>query len=105
MTIADGNVCGVSPRGVGGETVCAGCPSGSGTAIGSPVTLAAGMATSPNVNGSTTPNTNTIGKYCWGALYTPDIASQNRYLAAYGTDASAECFTVVKASPTIATQI
>src|SRR5207302_1853124 len=88
-----------------GQAAAAGCPAGAGTPIGTPVTLSSGTATSPTVNGSTTPNTNGIGKYCWGALYTPDVASLNRYLPAYGTDATVECFTVVKASPTIATQI
>src|SRR5207249_1138007 len=35
------------------QVTSAGCPSGAGAAIGSPVTLVNGSATSPNVNGAT----------------------------------------------------
>jgi uncharacterized repeat protein (TIGR01451 family) len=83
----------------------AGCPSGSGTQVGSPVTIVTGAAKSSDVTGITTPSDLTPGKYCWRADYTPDTAGANNYLPSTHTNASTECFTVVKASPNIATQI
>lgn len=82
----------------------AGCPSGAGTQVGTAVTLSGGAAQStPDVTGTTTPSDLATGTYCWGAQYTPDSASQDTYLPSYGTDATQECFTIQKASPTIAT--
>jgi uncharacterized repeat protein (TIGR01451 family) len=87
------------------QTTSAGCPSGAGTQVGSPVTLTSGSAQStPDVTGATTPNDLAVGTYCWGAQYTPDTASQDLYLASYGTDNTNECFTVAKATPSMATQ-
>jgi uncharacterized repeat protein (TIGR01451 family) len=87
------------------QTTSAGCPSGAGTQVGSPVTLSGGTATStPDVTGATTPNDLAVGTYCWGAQYTPDTNSENVYLPSYGTDNTNECFTVAKAAPTMATQ-
>lgn len=86
------------------QVTSAGCPKGAGAQIGSAVPLNSGSATStPDVTGTTTPNDLATGTYCWGAQYTPDSASVDRYLPSYGTDASAECFTIAKASPTIGT--
>ena len=82
------------------QVTSAGCPKGSGAQVGSPVSLTAGSATStPDVTGTTTPNDLATGTYCWGAQYTPDAASQDTYLPSYGTDATHECFTIAKASP------
>ncbi|HEY8755194.1 MAG TPA: DUF11 domain-containing protein [Candidatus Dormibacteraeota bacterium] len=91
------------------QTTSAGCPSGAGTQVGSPVTLTPGSGSStaqstPDVTGITAPNDLAVGTYCWGAQYTPDTASQDLYLASYGTDNTNECFTVAKATPTMATQ-
>lgn len=86
------------------QATAAGCPSGAGTQVGGDVALSAGVAQStPDVSGSTTPSDLATGTYCWGAQYTPDTASQNTYLASYGTDNSNECFTIAKAQPGIAT--
>jgi uncharacterized repeat protein (TIGR01451 family) len=91
------------------QTTSAGCPSGAGTQVGSAVNLTTGTGSStaqstPDVTGTTTPNDLAVGTYCWGAQYTPDTASQDLYLASYGTDNTNECFTVAKATPTMATQ-
>jgi Domain of unknown function DUF11 len=91
------------------QTTSAGCPSGAGTQVGSAVKLTTGTGSStaqstPDVTGITAPNDLALGTYCWGAQYTPDTASQDLYLASYGTDNTNECFTVAKASPTITTQ-
>ena len=82
------------------QVTAAGCPSGTGTQVGSAVTLVAGSATSASTTSDTT-----LGKYCWRAEYAPDAASQNVYTASSDTNATTECFTVVHASPTLATQI
>jgi uncharacterized repeat protein (TIGR01451 family) len=88
-----------------GQVTGAGCPSGAGTQVGAPVALNVGVAQStPDVTGSTTPNDLALGTYCWGVQYTPDQASQDIYLSSYGTDNTNECFTVAKASPSMATQ-
>ena len=84
------------------EVTADGCPTG-GTQVGSDVTLDSGTATSDTVDGSTTPDDNTPGKYCWRAEYTPDADSQGVYLASSETNAdvggdAAECF-VVEAPP------
>lgn len=81
-----------------GDVTTDGCPSG-GAQVGDPVTLDAdGHASSIEVNGTTTPNDNAEGKYCWRAEYTPD-PEQGAYLASSETNATTECF-VVQAPPT-----
>jgi hypothetical protein len=76
------------------QVTAAGCPAGSGSQVGSPVTISAGEAAStPNITGITTPNDNTAGTYCWRADYTPDPNDHN-YGPASHTDANAKCFTV-----------
>jgi len=82
-----------------GDVTAEGCPTG-GDQVGGAVTVAAGSATSANTTNDTTP-----GKYCWRAEYTPDEAGALQYLANTHTNSTTECFTVVHASPTIATQI
>ena len=79
-----------------------GCPAGNGTQIGA----AAGVTVTTSDNGGTATSSpafvpTAIGKYCFRAEYVPDAASQ--YLAASHTNATSECFTVVKNSPTITT--
>jgi uncharacterized repeat protein (TIGR01451 family) len=77
--------------------------SANGTQVGSAVTLDSGGAgTSATINGGTTPNDNTPGKYCWRAEFTPS-ANDHNYLAGSHTNSTTECFTVVKNSPTIVT--
>ncbi|HXA27559.1 MAG TPA: hypothetical protein VN193_02325 [Candidatus Angelobacter sp.] len=99
-----------APSGTIAFTLCgpadvtpAGCPSG-GTPVSS-MGIVAGAAHSDNVTGLTSPNDLTPGKYCWRADYTPDAAGANNYLASTETNAGSECFSVIKASPNIATQI
>ena len=83
------------------EVTVAGCPQGTGTQVGVPVPMSGGSATStPDVTGLTTPNDLTLGKYCWGASYTPDVASSGTYLSSFHTNATTECFTVVGATTT-----
>jgi uncharacterized repeat protein (TIGR01451 family) len=81
------------------EVTSGGCVSG-GTQVGGAVTIAAGSATSANASGSLTA---TVGKYCWRAEYTPDADGSNFYVAASHTNNDTECFTVIKASPSIST--
>ncbi len=73
----------------------AGCPSGSGTQIGSVVTLSAGQAAS-----SSTTATTAVGIYCWRAEYSGDTV----YLPASDTDHSAECFTTAQLTTSTSTQ-
>jgi uncharacterized repeat protein (TIGR01451 family) len=75
------------------QTTSAGCPSGSGTQVGGDVSIVGGSATSAKASGSLI---STAGTYCWRSEYTPDAAASNFYSAASHTDASSECFTVVK---------
>ncbi|HEX2894362.1 MAG TPA: LPXTG cell wall anchor domain-containing protein [Marmoricola sp.] len=82
------------------QVTSAGCPSGAGAQVGSPVTISSGSATSAN-----TTNDTTTGTYCWRAEYTPDSAAGAYYVASSHTNNGSECFTVVHASPTITTQI
>ena len=78
------------------------CSSG-GTAVGTPVTLdGSGNASSSVVDGTTTPNDNAAGKYCWRADFTPGPTDHN-YTAGTHTNSTTECFTVAHASPTITT--
>src|SRR6478752_2332767 len=81
------------------QVTAGGCVSG-GTQVGSAVTIAAGSATSANASGSLT---GTVGKYCWRAVYAPDSDGAKFYVASSHTDATNECFTVIKASPSIST--
>jgi LPXTG-motif cell wall-anchored protein/uncharacterized repeat protein (TIGR01451 family) len=87
------------------EVTSGGCEGSAGTQVGSAVTLDGnGDGTSATVNGSTTPNDNAAGKYCWRAEFTPS-ADDHHYLAGSHTNSTTECFTVVHASPSISTQI
>ena len=77
-----------------------GCSGSAGTQVGSAVALDAnGQAKSSDVSGATT---TAIGKYCWRAEFTPG-ANDHNYLAGSHTNSTTECFTVVKASPSIVT--
>ena len=83
-----------------------------GTQVGAAVTLDAnGQGTSaPPVDGSSTPNDKSNGKYCWRAEFTPS-PNDTHYLPASETNSLAngaagdECFVIVHNSPTISTQI
>jgi uncharacterized repeat protein (TIGR01451 family) len=77
-----------------------GCADGDGTQVGDPIGVTAGSATS-----DPTTDTNTPGTYCWRAEYTPDAAGELNYVASSHTNDESECFTVIKASPTLTTQI
>ena len=69
--------------------------SASGTLVGSAVTLdSKGNGTSATVNGSSTPNDNAPGKYCWRAEFTPG-KYEKHYLAGSHTNSDTECFTIV----------
>jgi uncharacterized repeat protein (TIGR01451 family) len=81
------------------QVTAGGCETG-GTQVGSAVTIANGSATSDNASGSLT---NTVGKYCWRAEYTPDTDGAKFYVAGSHTNSDTECFTVIKASPSIST--
>ena len=86
------------------QVTAGGCEGSAGTQVGSAVTLDAnGQATSSTINGSTTPNDNANGTYCWRAEFTPS-ANDHHYLAGKHTNSTTECFTVAHASPSIATQ-
>src|SRR5579884_3031932 len=75
--------------------------SANGTQIGSAVTLDAnGQASSNDVGGATT---SSIGTYCWRMEFTPG-PNDHHYLSGSHTNGDSECFTVVKASPSISTQ-
>ena len=97
-----------TPTGTVTFFLCSGsCPSSStgGTQVGSAVTLnGSGQATSAQVNtstGSFPTGPLAPGEYCFRVAYTP--ASGSQYAPGTETDSSAECFSVAKASPTIAT--
>ena len=78
--------------------------SANGTQVGSAVNLDSnGHATSADVSGSTTPSDHAIGKYCWRAEFTRG-SDDHHYLSGAHTNNGSECFTVIKASPSIATQ-
>ena len=81
------------------QVTAGGCESG-GTKVGGDITIVAGSATSANASGSLT---GTPGKYCWRAEYTPDTDGSKFYVAGSHTDASSECFTVVKNTTLIGT--
>jgi uncharacterized repeat protein (TIGR01451 family) len=75
--------------------------SANGTQIGSAVTLDAnGKGTSNDVSGAAT---DTIGTYCWRTEFTPG-PNDHHYLSGSHTNGDSECFTVVKASPSISTK-
>ena len=74
--------------------------SANGTQVGSAVTLDAnGQGKSVDVSGATT---TAIGKYCWRAEFTPGPNDHN-YLSGTHTNSTTECFTVIKASPSVST--
>jgi uncharacterized repeat protein (TIGR01451 family) len=74
-----------------------------GTQVGSAVTLdASGNGTSGIVNGASTPNDLAPGKYCWRAEFTAG-ANDHHFLSGSETNSDSECFTVIKASPSIST--
>ena len=75
------------------EVTAAGCPDGTGTQVGDPVTIDNESATSDAFTVGTTAAA--VGTYCWRAEYTPDEGSN--YLAASHTNDSTECFTVAPA--------
>jgi uncharacterized repeat protein (TIGR01451 family) len=83
-----------------GEITGTGCPSG-GTQVGA----AAGVTVDTSANGGTATSAGftptAAGKYCFRAQYVPDADSQ--YLAASHTNATNECFTVVKNTTAIVT--
>src|SRR4029077_8614483 len=73
-----------------------------GTQVGGTVTLdASGNGTSGIVNGSSTPNDNAPGKYCWRAEFTPG-ANDHHYLPGSHTNSDSECFLIL-ATPSIVT--
>ena len=76
------------------DVTAVGCAAGDGTAVGSPVTIVAGSATSPAYTVGLTAAA--VGTYCWRAEYTPDANSE--YLAGAHTDHEDECFTVAPAT-------
>jgi uncharacterized repeat protein (TIGR01451 family) len=76
--------------------------SADGTQVGTAVTLdGTGSGSSGTVNGSTTPNDNAPGKYCWRAEFTPG-ANDHNYLAGSHTNSDTECFKIL-ATPSIST--
>ncbi|HKC20242.1 MAG TPA: hypothetical protein VKE27_11505, partial [Candidatus Dormibacteraeota bacterium] len=86
------------------------CAAG-GTQVGAVKALDAnGQAIGDNVSGTTAPNDNALGKYCWRAEFTR-AANDHNYLSGSETNSKAtgaagdECFIIVHKSPTIATQI
>ena len=80
------------------EVTAAGCPVGSGSAVGSAVnvTTSANGGTATSANYTVGLTSAAVGKYCWRAEYAPNAASQ--YLAATHTNATTECFTVAPAT-------
>jgi uncharacterized repeat protein (TIGR01451 family) len=82
------------------DITATGCPSG-GTQVGA----AAGVTVNTSANGGTATSAGftptAAGKYCFRAEYVPDADSQ--YLADTHTNATGECFTVVKNPTTIVT--
>ncbi|MGB6501683.1 MAG: hypothetical protein WBG19_09885, partial [Thermoplasmata archaeon] len=108
VTVSDGTNVGVgsvkfflcSPAEV---TANGGDCSANGTQVGSVKTLdGSGNASSDSIDGTTTPNDNTPGEYCWRAEFTPS-SGDHHFLAGSHTNSTTECFTVVKNSPTIVT--
>src|SRR5215472_12658635 len=75
-----------------------GCPQGTGTNIGSPVTLVNGSAASPSFGSGLAP-----GNYCVGLVYVNDGASF--YSNTYSGSATNECFTVGKGTSSTATMV
>src|SRR6185437_9496003 len=75
--------------------------SANGTQVGSAATLDPnGQAKSSDVSGATT---TAIGTYCWRVEFTPG-PNDHHYLSGSHTNNESECFTVIKASPSIKTQ-
>jgi len=71
----------------------AGCPAG-GTAVGGPVVLINGSATSPSTTATTTE-----GRYCWRAEYSGNAV----YSSSSHTNATSECFTAQRLVPSVST--
>jgi uncharacterized repeat protein (TIGR01451 family) len=97
------------------QVTAGGCEGTAGTLVDTKTLNANGQATSASINGTASQATgnvtdNATGKYCWRTEFTPDPTNDHHYLAGTDTNALAdgqagsECFTVVHASPTIATQ-
>ena len=63
-----------------------------------------GQASSDDIDGSTTPNDNATGKYCWRAEFTPST-DDHHYTSGTHTNSTTECFTVLHAAPTLTTAI
>ena len=77
--------------------------SANGTQVGAVKTLdGTGQASSDFIDGTTTPNDNAPGTYCWRAEFTPG-PNDHHFLAGSHTNNTTECFTVVKNSPSIVT--
>jgi hypothetical protein len=76
----------------------AGCPQGTGTNIGSPVTLVNGSATSPSFGSNLGP-----GNYCVGLVYVND--GNSFYSNTYSGSATNECFSVGKGTSSTATVV
>jgi uncharacterized repeat protein (TIGR01451 family) len=76
-----------------------------GTQVGSVKTLnGSGQASSDSIDGTTTPNDNTPGKYCWRAEFTPN-ANDHHFLPGSHTNNGTECFTIVKNQPSLTTKL
>jgi hypothetical protein len=74
-----------------------------GTLVGSVKPLnGSGQASSDSIDGTTTPNDNTLGKYCWRAEFTPN-SGDHHFLAGSHTNSTTECFTVVRNTTGIST--
>src|SRR4051794_533188 len=108
VTVSDGTNVGVgsvkfflcSPAEV---TANSGDCKANGTQVGAVKTLnGSGQASSDSVDGTTTPNDLTPGKYCWRAEFTPN-SGDHHFLAGSHTNSTTECFTVIKASPQVST--
>jgi len=75
--------------------------SADGTLVSTNSLNGSGQATSDPVSGAAT---GTPGTYCWRAEFTPG-ANDHNYLPGTHTNNDSECFTVIKNSPSITTQI
>ena len=77
--------------------------SANGTQVGAAVTLDSnGQGKSADVTGATTPSDHAVGTYCWRAEFTRGT-NDHHYLSGTHTNHDSECFTIVKASPSITT--
>jgi uncharacterized repeat protein (TIGR01451 family) len=87
-------LCGPDPD-LANDNTAGGCTTG-GTQVGGAITLIPGSGQPPTATAQSalggTNLTNTIGKYCWRAVYSGD----GFYLGSSHTDPTNECFTTVK---------